>query len=174
MQTVYKFIFLPFIFIAISHLSTGQTKHNFLRRVVDTTQDEYAYVNSKGDTIIPFGKYLFCFTEKFYKFAIVRSSDKGIIGIDRKESVLFNVYVIDNGPDEPSNGLFRIIKGDKIGYADMNGNIVIQPQFNCAYPFKNGKAKVGRGCKKQTDGEHSWWVGGKWFTIDKNGNIIKT
>ena len=56
----------------------------------------------------------------------------------------------------------------------MNGNIIIQPQFDCAYPFKNGKAKVGKGCNKKTDGEHSQWTDGKWYTIDKKGKIIKT
>ena len=121
MRTVFKLISLLLIFF-ISDLSFGQIKHDFLQRVWDTTKDEYAYVNFKGDTIIPFGKYLICFTDKFDKFAIVSAPDKGIIGIDRKENILFNVYVFDNGPDYPSNGLFRIIKDGKIGYADMNGN----------------------------------------------------
>ena len=107
MRTVFKLISLLLIFF-ISDLSFGQIKHDFLQRV--------------WDTIIPFGKYLICFTDKFDKFAIVSAPDKGIIGIDRKENILFNVYVFDNGPDYPSNGLFRIIKDGKIGYADMNGN----------------------------------------------------
>jgi len=71
-------------------------------------------------------------------------------------------------------GFLELLKMVKIGYADMNGNIIIQPQFDCAYPFKNGKAKVGKGCNKKTDGEHSQWTDGKWYTIDKKGKIIKT
>jgi hypothetical protein len=152
----------------------AQHKHNSLHRIIDTTKDEYGYINYQGDTVIPMGKYLFCFTEKFDNFAIVSTYHDGIIGIDRNEKILFNVYVFDNGPDYPSNGLFRIIKNGKIGYADERGNVVIEPQFDCAYPFRKGKAKVGKGCGKQTDGEHSWWTGGNWFTINKKGRIIKS
>ncbi|MGZ3848664.1 MAG: WG repeat-containing protein [Flavisolibacter sp.] len=141
---------------------------------MDTTHGEYGYVNAKGDTAIQLGKYPMCYTDKFDKFAIVSTKDKGLVGIDRNENVVFNVYVFDNGPDYPSNGLFRIIKDGKIGYANLNGQIVIQPQFDCAYPFKNGKAKVGKGCKEKTDGEHRWWTEGNWYTIDKKGKVVKT
>ena len=174
MRLILKLIFLILPLSIVTSNAIGQSSNNYLRCVVDTTNDEYAYVNKKGDTIIPFGKYLMCYTDKFDNFAIVSSKDKGLIGIDRNENVLFNVYVFDNGPDYPSNGLFRIVKDGKIGYADLNGKIVIQPQFDCAYPFKNGKAKVGKGCKEQTDGEHRWWTEGNWYTINKKGKVIKT
>ena len=171
---------LPYIFISallalacLTGSAFGQSSKDYLRLVVDTAKDAYAYVNARGDTIIPFGRYFICYTNKFYKWAIVSSEDKGLIGIDRKENVLFNVFIFDNGPDYPSNGLFRIVKDGKIGYADLNGQIVIQPQYDCAYPFKNGKAEVGKGCGIKSDGEHSSWTGGQWVTIDKKGKIIK-
>jgi hypothetical protein len=148
-------------------------QHNFLQRIVDTTKDAYGYVNSRGDTIIALNKYLVCYTDKFYDFAIVSTPDEGIIGINRKEDILFNVYVFDNGPDYLSNGLFRIVKNGKIGYADKIGHIIIQPQFDCAYPFKNGRAKVGNGCTTKTDGEHSNWTARQWYVINKKGNLIK-
>jgi hypothetical protein len=166
-----KFITILLTIVLFSSASFGQKKDE-LHLVMNTTNDQYGYVNSKGDTVIHPGKYPMCFTEKFDKFAIVSTND-GIVGIDRKENILFNVFVFDNGPDYPSNGLFRIIKDGKIGYADLNGKIIIQPKYDCAYPFKNGKAKVGIGCKSQTTGEHSSWVGGKWYTIDKKGNTVK-
>jgi hypothetical protein len=172
MSTVIKLIVLSTVLIISVH-APGQTNSGVLRLLEDTAKDDYAYVNSNGDTVIPFGKYLICYTKKFDKFAIVKSLEKGIIGIDRNENVLFNVYEFDNGPDYPSNGLFRITENGKIGYADMKGNIIVPPQFDCAYPFKNGKAKVGKGCKRQTDGEHSWWTDGTWYTINKKGNIVK-
>ena len=156
-----------------TNILIGQVNKNTLHLVHDTTKDEYGYLNQKGDTIIPLGKYSFCFTTKFDKFAIVRSQGKGFIGIDRNERILFNIFVFDNGPDYLSNGLFRIVKNGKIGYADRTGHVVISPQFDCAYPFKYGRAKVGYGCKTKTDGEHSWWTGGQWRTINKKGNIIK-
>ena len=151
----------------------SQSSHGILRRIMDPSKDEYAYVNAEGDTVIPFGKYPFCFTEKFDKLAIVATRDDGIIGIDRNENILFNVFVFDNGPDYLSNGLFRIVKDGKIGYADRNGKVVIEPQFDGAYPFKNGIAEVGKGCQILKEGEHSRWAGGEWYLINKKGNIIR-
>jgi hypothetical protein len=113
-----------------------------------------------------------CFTDRFHNFAIVSSKEKGLVGIDRNEHVLFNIFVFDNGPDYPSNGLFRIVKDGKIGYANMNGDVVIPPQYDCAYPFEKGKAQVGKGCDTKSEGEHQLWTGGKWFTIDKKGRVV--
>lgn len=151
-------------------VSYGQNKP--LHLIYDSVKDEYGYATIKGDTIIAIGKYRICFTKTFDKFAIVLASGKGFVGIDRSEKILFEVFPFDNGPDNPSNGLFRIIKNGKIGYADIKGNIIIKPQYDCAYPFEKGAAEVGIGCKKETDGEHWSWKGGEWVTIDRKGNVI--
>ena len=173
MRRLLKLIFYAVVLVSSAKKANGQSSKNLLRLVTDTTKDEYAYVDVKGDTLIPFGKYLLCYTEEFDEFAIVRSKDKGLIGIDREENILFNVYVFDNGPDYPSDGLFRIVKDGKIGYANSSGQVVIQPQFDCAYPFMNGKAKVGKGCKENTDGEHRWWTEGTWYMINRKGKVLK-
>jgi len=34
-------------------------------------------------------------------------------------------------------------------------------------------AKVGLGCETKKEGEYSLWVGGNWYTINKNGNRVK-
>jgi hypothetical protein len=140
--------------------------------LTENAENEFGYLSVKGDTVIPFGKYDHCFTSRFCGFAIVSEKEKGIVGINRKEEVLFNVFVYDNGPDPLSNGLFRIIKNGKIGFADHTGQIIISPQFDCAEPFSNGKARVGKGCKSEPAGEHSRWTGGKWFVINKKGKTI--
>jgi hypothetical protein len=140
--------------------------------LMENTENESGYLSSKGDTIIPFGKYEHCFTSKFCVFAIVSSKDKGIVGINRKEEVLFNVFQFDNGPDPLSNGLFRIIKNGKIGYADNQGKIIIRPQYDCAEPFINGKARVGKGCRMEITGEHTAWTGGNWFTVNRKGQVV--
>lgn len=173
MQLFLKLAIAGLAFSLFGGSATAQTPENCLRRISDTTSGESGYVNAKGDTVIPLGKYLMCFTDRFCMFAIVGSSDRGLIGIDRNEHVLFNVFVFDNGPDYPSDGLFRIVKDGKIGYADLEGHIVIPPRFDCAYPFRRGRAKAGTGCKEQTDGEHRWWTEGTWYTIDKKGKVIR-
>ena len=126
------------------------------------------YIDLKGDTTIPIGKYQF-YTDTFRTFAIAYKNECCFVGIDRKENILFEIYPFDNGPDYPKEGLFRIIENGKIGYAGLNGKIVIRPQFDCALPFNNGRAKVSVDCKTEKNGEHSHWVSEKWYYIDKKG-----
>jgi len=141
---------------------------------VDTVKDEYCYKNLNGDTIIPFSKYSICYTDTFKTYAIVAIPHNGFVAIDRQEKILYNVFPFDNGPDNVSDGLFRILINDKIGYADSaTGIIVIKPQFKCAYQFENGMAKVSMDCKTKSDGEHSTWLSEKWFYIDNKGRTVK-
>ncbi len=136
------------------------------------TTPQCGYVTASGDTVIAPGAYLYCFTDTLKQFAIVMKKDGSLIAIDKTEKKLFDVFKYDNGPDYVSDGLFRIIKNGKIGYADTNGNIVIQPRFTCAFSFKNGKAKVALDCTTVTEGEHNRWESARWFYIDKHGNRI--
>jgi hypothetical protein len=148
----------------------------FIKGDVDEPGVPCGYINEKGDTVIPIGKYLFCYTDTIETFGIVGQEGErfALLGIDQNDSVLFEVYWFDNGPDYPRDGLFRIISNDKIGYADSLGQIVIQPQFKCANPFENGRARVALDCKvevRDVDG-HGEMVSDSWFYIDTNGNRI--
>ncbi|MDC2165500.1 WG repeat-containing protein [Bacteroides thetaiotaomicron] len=132
------------------------------------------YVNANGEVIIPAGKYDNIFTPEFDKIAFVTiKGKKGVYAIDRNEKILFQVYNPEYGPDDISNGLFRIIQNNKIGFANMNGQIVIKPQFQFIYSFnENGFAIF---CEQGT--WHTPEVGinvikGKWGAIDKKGKII--
>jgi hypothetical protein len=173
MHTSLKLIFTGLFFSTAVNSGWCQVPQKNLHRIEDTTTGKYGYVNAMGDTVIPLGKYDMCFTEQFDQFAIVLVKGKGLIGIDRDENILFNVYIMDNGPDYPSDGLFRIVQYGKIGYANLKGQIVIAAKYDCAYPFKNGKAEVGIGCQTKADGEYHYWVGGHWYTINKRGKVLK-
>jgi hypothetical protein len=136
------------------------------------------YKNIKGEIIIPKGKYRYCLTDTFKNFAFV-SDDKltksKVVAIDRNENIIFDAYMFDNGPDELTDGLFRIMRNGKIGYADKNGVIVIEPKYECADKYENGKASVALECKKileKYDPEHSRMESDAWFYIDKKGNKI--
>ena len=86
---------------------------------------------------------------------------------------MYEIYPFDNGPDNTSDGLFRILKNKKIGFADSTtGKIVIMPTFDCAWPFENGIAQVSTDCKSESDGEHSMWLSKKWYYIDKAGRKV--
>lgn len=160
--------FLLFLFCLKNFAQTkNQNNYWFL---FTTDKDEYGYKNAKGDTIIQPGKYSICYTDTFKTYAIVLKSGHGIIGINKKQNVLYRVFPFDNGPDYPSNGLFRIVENRKIGYADATtGKIIIKPQFDCAFPFKNGVAKVSLNCVEKKEGEHKYWESNNWFYIDKKG-----
>jgi hypothetical protein len=164
-----KILFLALLCEFCLFPAKGQT----LYRVYDNLTENYGYADADGNMVIPFGTYSMCFTDTFNRLAIVTKAGEGIVGIDKDEKVLFHVWVFDNGPDDPHEGLFRIVENGKIGYADTTGKIVIKPQYDCAYPFENGRAKVGKGCKTTSDGEHNTWVGGEWSEIDRQGKLIK-
>ncbi|NHN24328.1 WG repeat-containing protein [Flavobacterium jejuense] len=134
------------------------------------------FVNKKGDTIIPIGTIGMCFTDTFTTFAYVFDKERygdGMVAINRNKEVIFDAYLFDNGPDYLSDGLFRIMRNGKIGFANEIGEVIIEPKFECAYPFEDGKSKVAYDCETISDDlEHKSWESSHWFYIDKNGNKI--
>jgi predicted alpha/beta superfamily hydrolase len=115
-------------------------------------------------------------TEKTTKSKTVRltmsqsANGKWVI-MDQKKKLLYEVFTYDNGPDYASEGLIRIVKNGKIGYADATTYLlVIAPQFDCAFPFENGKAKVSNQCKTTKEGEYSLWTSDAWQYINKDGS----
>ena len=50
------------------------------------------YKNSKGDTIIPIGKYKYCYTDTIKTFGIVMTNKNALIGIDRNENQLLKLF----------------------------------------------------------------------------------
>jgi hypothetical protein len=104
-------------------------------------------------------------------FPIEYRQKVGFVGLSSDGTVLFQVFAYDNGPDDVSEGLIRIVKDGRIGFADINGNIVIPPAFDHVRPFSNGLAAFCTGCFLQNSGEHTAVVNGRWGFIDKNGSI---
>jgi hypothetical protein len=158
--------------ILIRSTTVGQApgEKGVLIRVTNSATNTHGYRNEAGKIVIPMGKYSDCYTDTFRNYAIVVISGRGIVAIDRRSRVLYDVFIFDNGPDYPADGLFRIRANGKIGYADeTTGKIAIKPQFACAWPFENGVAKVAMHCQTQSHGEHSIWTSDEWFYINKDG-----
>ncbi len=148
-----------------------KSSDDYLLRV--TTEDASKYVDKAGKTIIGENDYLMCLTDTFRNYALVLSQEKGFIAINRDKKIIYDLFVFDNGPDYTSEGLFRIMKNKKIGYADsITGKIVIEPEYQGAYPFENEKAQVTVKCKTINDQEHTTWESDSWIYIDKTGKII--
>ncbi|MDR0937748.1 MAG: WG repeat-containing protein [Mediterranea sp.] len=136
------------------------------------------YRNAQGETVIPAGKYHGPWlSRKFAKFAIVGIKGRqGIYLIDRAERILFEFLGTGEGaPDDVSNGLVRIVDGDKMGFGNMEGEIVIKPRFEYVSSFReDGFAIFKEGGRREysDDGEHWWYVDAKWGLINKKGEIV--
>lgn len=101
-----------------------------------------------------------------------QTSDGKWVILNGQKTVVYEVFMYDNGPDYASEGLIRVVKNGKIGYADAKTYaIVIEPQFDCAFPFEYGKARVSNQCKTVKDGEHSVWESNAWQYVDKQGKF---
>ena len=125
--------------------------------------------------MIPFGEYHRFFTDTMKFIAIVGDDLGRIIAINRKNEKVFNVFIVDNGPDYPREGLFRIVDGDKIGFANLKGEIVIKPRYTAVFPFFADLAPFCVGCVEKLDPkihEYSYWTGGKWGFMDRNGKVV--
>jgi len=171
----FRVIFIVILVISLKTVGQPQRDKGVLILVFDSATGTYGYRNEAGKIVIPLGKYSVCYTDTFRNYAIVLKSGKGFVGIDRQDRVLYSVFIFDNGPDESSDGLFRIRAAGKIGYADTaTGEIVIRPQFACAWPFEKGIAKVALECQTRSDGEHSTWISDHWFFINKDGIRVNT
>ncbi len=150
-----------------------KVKDDYLILFNDTINNGYGYKDLAGTIVIAPGKYPVCFTDTFMAYGVVATNKNGIVAINRQEKVLYEVFAFDNGPDEPSDGLFRITQNHKIGYADaVTGGVMIAPRFSCANPFMNGVAEVSDTCLTLKEGEHSSWKSNNWYFIDKSGSRV--
>lgn len=159
------------IFLVGLQLFGGENDY-WIKKCDSTNIDSCAYVDKTGVVKIPFGKYPICFTDTMYNYAIVLKPDIGFVAIDRKENILFNVFPFDNGPDYPKQGMFRIIENGKIGFANLEGKVVIPPIFDAILPFENGLAAFCVGCDTVRYDESWAWENGKWGFINLRGDIV--
>ena len=132
----------------------------------------FVFVDRAGQVVIPVKAYDATFTDTLRTFATVVDSTGQLIGIDRSGQRLFEVFAYDNGPDYVEEGLFRVIREGEIGYANPLGEVVIPCQFECAYPFEGGRAKVAEVCSTVQEGEHSRWESEAWYYIDQTGKRL--
>ena len=91
---------------ALTCLSFTDVKNSYLVLQVDTTQkyEQYSYVNEKGETVVPYNRYLQCYTDTIRTIGFVWKSNVGCVAINNQGQELFNVYMADNGNDYPVDG----------------------------------------------------------------------
>ncbi len=138
-----------------------------------------AYIDSNGDTIIPFGRFAYFGTDTLIHFATVieHSNDSTLgrqIAIDRNQNILFDIVMFDNGPESFHDGLLRVLRNGEMGYANRFGQIVIPCLYDYAKWFENGQAEVTFKAKEYIDmEEHQRVESNEWFKIDRKGNKIE-
>lgn len=165
MKTQLKYI-NAFLLCLVIHANTAATGNNF-RPETDTL------VNRSKDTIkmkqLDFG---FTVPDSSIIDNLTCKDEKEFVAFDKNGNELFVIFPFDNGPDYISEGMFRIIDGDKIGFADVMGNVIINPRFNAALPFRYELAAFCVGCVTVKDGEHTIWENGKWGFINTKGDVV--
>lgn len=153
-------------------VSTVIAAYNYLTCIYDN-EERPGFVDENNDTLIPYGKYEVSFSELITDIGFVSDTSGKILCIDTEGRELFEVYNFDNGPDYIEEGLFRIVKDGKIGYSNELGEIVIEPLYECAHPFEDGKAKVSLNCIETIEFEMKRWESDTWYYIDKTGQKVE-
>lgn len=94
----------------------------------------------------------------------------------RRDGASIEVPAFDNGPDAFSEGLVRVRRGGRIGFADRHFRTVVAPRFDFAWPFEKGRALVCVGCAPESTApgkeEHASVSGGSWGYIDRSGREV--
>ena len=91
----------------------------------------------------------------------------------RKDGKAIQTLTYENKADPFSDGLARTKVNGKIGFFNMNLDIILKPIYDFAFPFYKGKAEICTGCKEKNIGNHSMLEGGKWQKIDRSGLVIE-
>lgn len=80
----------------------------------------------------------------------------------------------DNGPDDFVEGLARTIRDGKVGFVNEALDVVVPREWDFAFPFEGGVARVCTGCSIERDegDEHGEIRGGAWGAIDREGRVV--
>lgn len=119
-------------------------------------------------------------------FAIFQLNDRqGFYAINSNEEILFKVFNTTMGeinPDYPVENKIRIIdESGRIGFANQEGEIVIEPQFEMVTAFFQNKAIIGEGCKvvllntpEEESGDYHYSTNcSRYGYINENGKILE-
>jgi len=108
--------------------------------------------------------------------AVVRATENGWMYVSRiGKVVITGVPTFDNWADTFHDGLGRVVRNGKYGFANQKGQLVIATVYDGAMNFEGRKAKVCKGCTNkciEPECEHRAFTGGEWLEIDTKGIVI--
>ena len=82
---------------------------------------------------------------------------------------------MDTWADIFHDGLVRVVRNDKFGFANRKGQIVISANYDGATTFERGKVKVCIHCMSKCvdhECEVHVFAGGEWFQINTKGIVV--
>jgi hypothetical protein len=151
-------------------LHAGQRNRAEPRLTAFEADGKWGYKDAQGKVII---RPRFALAEDFSPQGIAPVVDEaGWAYINAKGEIVLRPFVLDNGPDCFSEGVARFVSDGKLGFFNQSGKVVIEPGFDFAWPFSEGRAVVCQGCTEEAEGEYHVVTGGKWGFIDKRGVIV--
>lgn len=139
-------------------------KYSESRAVVANSMEDgsylYGYLDEKGKEIIPLQYEV---AQDFYH-------GKAVVNIKENENALIDRYgrILQKYPYYTVGALregklsFQKKMGDRFGYINEKGEVVIEPQFSTAEPFQDGRAIVSH--------EKDYW--NRYGLIDSNGKVV--
>jgi hypothetical protein len=108
--------------------------------------------------------------------ASVNSRKAGWMYVNRTGKIVISgVPVMDNGADWFHDGLVRIVRNGKYGFANRRGQVVIPAIYDGAMNFEKGRATVCKGCESKcvdSGCEYHSFTGGEWLQIDAKGAVL--
>lgn len=143
------------------------------RPVLFEKDGDYGYKTASGRVLIPPQYLLATEFNRYGRAFVLHPRKREWVMINEKGDVLVTMFNFDNGPDGFEEGLARFVEGGRMGFVDERGVIRIPARYEFAYPFEEGRARVGKGFRVEKVGEYSLMKGGLWGEIDRKGNLVK-
>lgn len=121
---------------------------------------KWGFIDPQGKTILPF-KYRWKtdLTDTMIKLRAFDSGDEMLYDM-KKRSILLTMDTIG----DYSDGLIKVQKGSKYGFADLTGKIVLPIVYDMIESFHEGLAVVGK-----MDNKDGFW---KFGYINKKGKMV--
>jgi len=180
---------LTLLSVLLFNIVTAQTKFKVVGTEIENWRNIYSLVDEYGKTlkVLDTAKYYISMNDDTLGYFAIfgKKNSPGWSAIDVNENILFQVFNTSFGepsPDYLIENKIRIIDNeDNIGFANEKGEIIIEPQFEIATSFYNGKAIIGKKCKKIPWGNHEDENGCHHYSItceyqgyiDEKGTILK-
>ncbi len=131
-------------------------------------EGKWGYMNRKGEVVVP--PHLARAGD--FRDGLARvHSEKDVAYLDEQGKIAFMIPA-DWATRRFSEGLAAFRAGDKYGFFDREGKVVVERKFDDVWKFSEGLAAVNIGAKSQGFPRPFVKEGGKWGFIDKTGQLV--